>query len=163
MNSSKPATWDIFLNNVFRLHPDSWKLFLLRPQLPHKQVVCRVIGFSSNTFTKLHGTRKMYRTLNCLHSYQKDVNKIYSSMTIIIRGGLNPFFPECRVFTNSAPLGRVGHRVAMSVCVCVCLCALSGAVLFRPLIGPEITWSIPGLSLVLPPSLLWKLGNSVTR
>ena len=25
------------------------------------------------------------------------------------------------IFTNSAPLGRVGHRVAMSVCVCVCL------------------------------------------
>ena len=23
-------------------------------------------------------------------------------------------------FTNSAPLGRVGHRVAMSVCLCVC-------------------------------------------
>ena len=30
------------------------------------------------------------------------------------RGGL--------IFTNSAPLGRVGHRVAMSVCVSVCLC-----------------------------------------
>ena len=26
------------------------------------------------------------------------------------------------IFTNSAPLGRAGHRVAMSVCVCVCLC-----------------------------------------
>ena len=24
------------------------------------------------------------------------------------------------MFTNSAPLGRVGHRVAMSVCLCVC-------------------------------------------
>ena len=27
------------------------------------------------------------------------------------------------IFTNSAPLGRVGHRVAMSVCVCVCAIA----------------------------------------
>ena len=24
-----------------------------------------------------------------------------------------------KIFTNSAPLGRVGHRVAMSVCLCV--------------------------------------------
>ena len=31
------------------------------------------------------------------------------------------------VFTNSAPLGRVGHRVAMSVVVCVCVsvCAIA--------------------------------------
>ena len=26
-----------------------------------------------------------------------------------------------RIFTNSAPLGRVSHRVAMSVCLSVCL------------------------------------------
>ena len=32
----------------------------------------------------------------------------------------------------------------------------------RPLIGPEVTSSVPGLSLVLPPSLLWKLGNLET-
>ena len=42
------------------------------------------------------------------------------------------------IFTNSAPLGRVGHRVAMSVCVSVCL--RHRVQLFsRPLIGPEIT------------------------
>ena len=39
------------------------------------------------------------------------------------------------IFTNSAPLGRVGHRVAMSVCVsvvlCVCGSAPSGAVFFE--------------------------------
>ena len=34
------------------------------------------------------------------------------------------------IFTNSAPLGRVGHRVAMSVCLSVCLSAPSGAVFF---------------------------------
>ena len=34
------------------------------------------------------------------------------------------------LFTNSAPLGRVGHRVAMSVCVCVCGSVPSGAVFF---------------------------------
>ena len=26
-----------------------------------------------------------------------------------------------KIFTNGAPLGRVGHRVAMSVCLSVCL------------------------------------------
>ena len=32
---------------------------------------------------------------------------------------LNNFFCSFSIFTNSAPLGRVGHRVAMSVCVSV--------------------------------------------
>ena len=54
---------------------------------------------------------------------------------------------------------RFPHRVAMSVYVCVCVsvcmyvclsaCAI-GCSFFRPLIGPEITWSVPGLSLVDP-------------
>ena len=46
------------------------------------------------------------------------------------------------IFTESAPLDRFSHRVAMSVCVPVCLSAQSVAVFFRPLIGPEITWSV---------------------
>ena len=57
------------------------------------------------------------------------------------------------IFTNSAPLGRVGHRVAMFVCLWVCLsvCLRHWVQFFsRPLIGPEITWSVPGLSLVDP-------------
>ena len=45
------------------------------------------------------------------------------------------FVSRMLIFTNSAPLGRVGHRVAMSVCmsVClsVCLFAPSGAVFFE--------------------------------
>ena len=40
-------------------------------------------------------------------------------------------------FTESAPLGRFGHRDAMSVCLFVCLCAPSGAIF------------LPGLSLAL--------------
>ena len=32
-------------------------------------------------------------------------------------------------------------------CVCLCVCAI-GCSFFRPLIGPVITWSVPGLSLV---------------
>ena len=31
------------------------------------------------------------------------------------------FSEMCAIFTNSAQLGRVGHRVAMSVCLSVCL------------------------------------------
>ena len=45
-------------------------------------------------------------------------------------------------FTNSAPLGRVGHRVAMSVCgdVCVSVCLRHRVQFFvRPLIGPQVT------------------------
>ena len=70
------------------------------------------------------------------------------------------------IFTNSAPLGRVGHRVAMSVCMSGCLCAPSSAVFSqashwpwghmissRPLIGPPS----------LPPLETWKLGDSETR
>ena len=48
--------------------------------------------------------------------------------------------------------------------VCLSVCLRHRVQFFpRPLIGPEVTWSVPGLSLVLPPSLLWKLGNLETR
>ena len=40
------------------------------------------------------------------------------------------------------PLGQFSVQVAMSVCLCVCVCAI-GCSFFRPLIGPEITWSVP--------------------
>ena len=65
-------------------------------------------------------------------------------------------------FYQSYNFYQVGHRVTMSICLSGCLCAPSGAVFLNPLIGPEITWSVPGLSLVLPPSLLWKLGHLET-
>ena len=54
------------------------------------------------------------------------------------------------IFTNSAPLGRVGLVVAISICMCFGM--LSPPMLFfsRPLIGPQITLSVPGLSLVNP-------------
>ena len=44
-------------------------------------------------------------------------------------------------------------RVAMSVWMFVCLsvCAIGCRIFFRPVIGPEVTWLVPGLSLVLPP------------
>ena len=54
------------------------------------------------------------------------------------------------IFTDLAPLGWVSHRVAMSRCVFVCAI---GCIFFRSLIGPEITWSFPGLSLVNPPPI----------
>ena len=71
-----------------------------------------------------------------------------------------------KVFTNSAPLGRVGHRVAMSVCLSVCVClrhrvqfllGLSLALRSHDQI-PASHWS------TLPPSFgnleTWRLGNS---
>ena len=61
--------------------------------------------------------------------------------------------PMYDIFTESAPLGRFSHRVAISMCLS------EGAVFFRPLIGPEVTLSVPGLSLVIPTSLPWKLVN----
>ena len=70
------------------------------------------------------------------------------------------------IFTNSAPLGRVGHRVGMSVYLSGCLSAPSGAVFSeashwpwdhmissRPLIGPPS----------LPPLETWKFGNLETQ
>ena len=48
--------------------------------------------------------------------------------------GENIVLGEYMVFTNSAPLGRVGHRLAMSVVVSVCLSAC--AIAKHPL--PEV-------------------------
>ena len=42
------------------------------------------------------------------------------------------------LFTNSAPLGRVGHRVAISICMYVCLRHLVHF-FSKPLIGQQIT------------------------
>ena len=49
------------------------------------------------------------------------------------------------IFTDSAPLGRVGLRVAMSVFLFVC--AIGCSFFSRPLIGPQITsvWLFLGL------------------
>ena len=56
------------------------------------------------------------------------------------------------LFTESAPLGRFSHRVAISVQMSVCLSAPSGAVFIVASHCPDITWSVPGLALVNPPS-----------
>ena len=48
--------------------------------------------------------------------------------------------------SKNQPLGRFFHREAMSVCLSVC--PLPMQFFSRPLIGPQITWSDPGLSLV---------------
>ena len=59
------------------------------------------------------------------------------------------------IFTNSAPLGRVGHRVAMSVCVSVCLFAPSGAVFFEASHWPSghmtRSWPLIGQPPPAPP------------
>ena len=52
------------------------------------------------------------------------------------------------IFTNSAPLGWVGLVLAMSIYLSKC--SLHYLSISRPLIGPQITWSVQGLSLVRP-------------
>ena len=60
------------------------------------------------------------------------------------------------VFHQLCLLGRVGLVVAMSVCCCrLLVCPLPMRFFFRPLIGPVITWSFRGLSLVSPPPPLY--------
>ena len=53
----------------------------------------------------------------------------------------------------TGPSWSRSHHVRLSVCLCVCLRCLSkgGPRGAKPLIGPQITWSDPGLSLVNPP------------
>ena len=50
------------------------------------------------------------------------------------------------------------------VCLCLCVCAIECSFFSRPLIGPQITLSDPGLSLVDPPhplSLLNCIGPTI--
>ena len=69
--------------------------------------------------------------------------------------------PVCQVshvtiyFHRIGPLGQFGLVVKMTVCVYVYIfiCPLPMQLFTRPLIGPRITWSVWGLSLVTPPSL----------
>ena len=72
-------------------------------------------------------------------------------------------YAELNLFTKLAPLSRFSHRVAMTVrlseylsgCLsgCLSVCAIVCCLWPRPVIGLEITWSVPGLSLVLTSSL----------
>ena len=50
-------------------------------------------------------------------------------------------------FSPTRPSWSSSRNVCPSVCLFVCLIYLPN-VFFRPLIGPKITWSIPGISLV---------------
>ena len=58
---------------------------------------------------------------------------------------LDKFFQP--IFTNSAPLGRVGHRVAMSVCVSVCLSVPSRNTHFRRSCRPLVEDRVPNIGL----------------
>ena len=51
------------------------------------------------------------------------------------------------LFTNLAPLGRVGHRVAMSVCVSVCLSVPSQNAHFRRSCRPLVEDRVPNIGL----------------
>ena len=56
------------------------------------------------------------------------------------------------------PLHRADSVIELPCpCVCVCVCVSVWAIgcsFFRPLIGPEVTRSVPDLLLVLPPPTL---------
>ena len=97
------------------------------------------------------------------------LRKLHSSHfpLILILIWISEFLSYQIFFTELAPLGQFSHRVAMSVCISVCLsdCVI-GCIFFQPLIGPEITWSVPRpLIGPLPPLLpvgnlkTWKLKN----
>ena len=62
---------------------------------------------------------------------------------------VNKLVEDFQMFTPSAPLGPFSHRVPMSVGLV--LCAIKCIFFARPLICPQVTWSVPDLSLVLPP------------
>ena len=77
----------------------------------------------------------------------------------------NTSVPCMLVFTELASLGQFSHKVAMTVCVCVCVsvclsvCLRHQVHFFRPLICPEVTCSVPGLSLVFPPPKITFFGT----
>ena len=58
-----------------------------------------------------------------------------------------------QIFTNLAPLGRVGHRVAMSVCVsvCLCVCAIKCSFFLGLSLAPRSHDQIPASHWSTPP------------
>ena len=111
------------------IHIQTW----LPPRLQKSYNVCKSLGFKPSN--KTLGLLMFKDYIHCWHFWWQ----ICSSL-----------------FNESAPLSRFSHIVAMSVylfvCLSVCLPVCYPVQFFsRPLFGPEITWSVPGPSLVLPP------------
>ena len=135
---------------------------LLCCKLPHQFKLCLMSqfawGFYANVLPRFAKTNEAG-----IHIFMK-TRWVSPLITYTEPTSFTTFLFIFFIFTNSAALGRVGHRVAKSVCqdVCLFVCAI-GCSFFSPLIGPEITWLVPGLSLVFPPYLPRKLGNSETR
>ena len=109
-------------------------------------VLCRI---NANKSRDPHGFNRSIFHTNCIGNNLKESLLIMFNNLNTVLSGL--------IFTNSAPLGRVGHRVAMSVCVSVCLsvcvCAPSSAVFFEASHWPSghMTRSWPLIGQPRPP------------
>ena len=105
---------------------------------------------------------KYHQNLTLFHpkvNHERTLNKLrISSWTPGVSGSCQA--KNIHIFTNSAPLGRVGHRVAMSVCVSVCL---RHRVHFFVGLSLALSWHDQFQASHSPPSLppleTWKLGT----
>ena len=131
-----------------------------------KSQVC--INEGSSSQVKLHSQSAILRL--CCHGPRRRLkamappiqdltdwpscNQTRTNMSHYGQTRIQPMRFDTKGFHQLGPTGpswSVSHHVRVSVCVS----APSGAVFFRPLIGPQVIWSVPGLSLVLPSSLPW--------
>ena len=113
------------------------------------QIICFNISWTVTNHDPFYITE--FRTVHCQLVFC-ETRIIYQ----IIRG--HNCLPSAGWFSLNRPhwADSVIESQCPSVCLSVCLCLfLRHQMQFfaRPLIGPEITWSVPGLSLVNPPGL----------
>ena len=90
---------------------------------------------------------KFFRLVKARLRRKSKLESLFAIYKIIKDLSIKLLYNISYIFTNSAPLGRVGHRAAMSVCVSVCLSVPSRNTHFRRSCRPLVEDRVSNIGL----------------
>ena len=128
---------------VFNLYVNSLNFILIAVVKQYIRYVFFLLNFSLKIFTHMFGWNLIAKNNACVRK-----------RTFIMSGGIVSLQMQTRkphniwnLFTNSAPLGRVGHIVAISMVVSVCLSVPLRNTHFRRSCRPLVEDRVPNIGL----------------
>ena len=98
--------------------------YILPILLTKKALHCTTLQFSAMQYSAAQYSVEQLMQCSAIQSIVIQVSEDFLVL-VLLSTYVARFIVSCMqeffFFTNSARLGRVGHRVAMCVCLCVCL------------------------------------------